>query len=250
MQGRLTRNQISEIETLTKAGISIRSISKNLRISRSTVYYHAKDYCRKMTKLDLGLLSEHEKGYIIGLFLGDGSLNRGRKEPRFFVRFALDSKRDCDIASELAQILEKAGKKVSIFPSKSTLIVKICSKELAAYTQEFIAYRKGLGGESGKNLLLNRSWSLDFRYGVVAGIIDSDGHVHRHLGTEIKTVSKEVFKSILKLFDDLGIAAKTNVREATRNSYSKKPRYVIYIPSHEMKLHKNSIASVKIRRYL
>lgn len=204
---------------MAKAGFSITRISNNLNIRKSTTYYYARNCCRKMTKFDSGLINEHEKGYIVGLFLGDGSLNRGRKEPRFFVRFSLDLKRDCDIASELTQIVKKAGKKLSIFPSKSTLIVKICSKEFVKFLQEFIVYEKGSDRKSQKILLLRENWPRDFQYGVLAGIIDSDGHVHRHLGTEIKTVSKEVFGKIVELLNSLGIAAKTNVREATRNSY-------------------------------
>ena len=32
-----------------------------------------------MTTFDLNLLNELEKGYIIGLFVGDGSFNKGSK---------------------------------------------------------------------------------------------------------------------------------------------------------------------------
>jgi DNA-binding transcriptional regulator WhiA len=244
MINRLTHSQTSEIRRLAESGASVKEIALALKMAKSTVYYHAKSLCRKMTAFDSSFLSECERGYVIGLFLGDGSFNKGRKEPRFFVRFALDSKRDRDIALRLVQILEKAGKKVSIFPSENTLIVKICSKELVIYIQNFIRYEQG-----EKRLILNKNWLSDFRYGVVAGIIDSNGHVHRHLGTEIKTVSKEVSKSVLKMFNDLGMVVSTRMREATRNSYSKKPRYVIYIPSSEIKRHRDNILSVKIARF-
>ncbi len=246
---RLTINQISEIKKLAKAGISIIGISNVLHISKTTVYYHAKNYCRKMTKFDLTLLNECEKGYIIGLFLGDGSLNRGTKTPRYVARFALDAKRDQDIAASLAQILDNAHKKVSIFVEGNTLIVKACSKELVEFIETYVEYKMDETNQKEKKLLVGGDWASDFQYGVLAGIIDSDGHVHKHLGTEIKTVSPSTFQAILKLLNNLEIVSKTKRRKATENSYSKKDRYTIYLPSRQVKTRRNKIPSVKIKRF-
>lgn len=247
---RLTNKQIYEIVKLAQAGISIANIARKLDLKKTTVYYHAQSYCRKMTRLDLNLLTELEKGYIIGFFLGDGSLNKGRKTPRYIVRFALDAKRDQDIATRLNQIFENACKKVSIFPRKNILTVKVCSKELVEYIQRYIGYEATWNNQKEKRLLTDKDWSLEFRYGVLAGIIDSDGHVHRHLGTEIKTVSPSIFKEILNLISNLGITAKTQKRKATEYSYSKKPRHTVYIPSFQMRIHCNEIPSVKTARFL
>ncbi len=246
MKNRLNLAQISEIKRLAKTGFSIKSISKNLNVSKSTVYYHARDFCRKMTKLNLNLLNDGEKGYVAGLFLGDGSFNKGRKQPRFFVRFALDAKRDEDIAYFLASIFEKADKKVSIFTLGSVLTVKLSSKDLVEYLQKHIHYY----GKTEKMIKHAETPSLDFQYGLLAGIIDSDGHVHEHLGTEIKTVSAEIFKNIMAILGELGISAKTKLRKSPNNSFSKNPRYEIYLLSAEMKRNKSKIPSVKLARYL
>ena len=197
-----------------------------------------------MSRFDLNLLNDTDKGYIIGLFLGDGSFNRGCKEPRFFVRFALDAARDKDVARKLAQIFAKAGKRISFISWKSNTIAKTCSKELVAYIQTCIEYRQG-----EKKLLESKNWSDNFRYGFVAGIIDSDGHVHAHLGTEIKTISPKNFESVSSILEDLKISATARVRDAPENSYSKRPRYIIYIPSSEMKRIKGNIPSSKLARY-
>lgn len=247
---RLTQSQINEIKRLAKAGLSIRNISNNLHISKTTVYYHARNYFRKMTKLDLALLNEFERGYIIGLFLGDGDINRGRKTPRYIVRFSLDAKRDQDISARLDQIFQKGRKKISIFPRDATLIVKVCSKELVNYIQTCIEYKRNQNNQTEKKLLMSENWSLGFQYGILAGIIDSDGHVQKHLGTEIKTVSHLIFEGILGILTNLGIKAETKIRKATENSYSKKIRYVIYIPSAQMKAQQDKIYSVKIERFL
>lgn len=197
-----------------------------------------------MSQFDISLLSDDERGYIIGLFLGDGSFNRGHKERRFFVRFALDARRDKDIALRLAQIFEKAKKKISFISWENNIIAKTCSKDLVAYIESFIQYKQG-----EKMLLDSKKWSGQFKYGFLAGIIDSDGHVLPHLGTEIKTVSSKNFESVSSILQDLKISATLRVRDAPDYSYSKKPRYIIYIPSLEMKRIKKNIPSAKAHRY-
>jgi len=200
-----------------------------------------------MTKFSLSLITESEKGYLIGLFLGDGSFNKGDKEPRFFIRFALDAKRDKDIAHFLVSIFKKAGKKASIFTRGSVLTVKVSSKDLVEYLQKYICY----DGKTREKIIRHAEMpSRDFQYGFLAGMIDSDGHVHKHLGTEIKTVSGTIFKSIIAILRELEISAKTKLRDSPSNSFSKKPRYEIYLPSAEMKRNKSKIPSVKIARYL
>jgi hypothetical protein len=245
LKKKIAINQISEIKRLSTAGYSLTALSKMLSISKSTIYYHAKNSCRKMSKFDVSLLNEEERGYLIGFFIGDGSFNRGNKEPRFFVRFALDAKRDKDIALRLTKIFRKAGKRTSLFPYKSNIIAKTCSKEFVAYIQSYVEYNQG-----GKNLKHSEDLSENFKYGLVAGLIDSDGHVHEHLGTEIKTVSTQIFKSAIGILREIGISANTKVRDAPSNSFSKKPRFEIYIPSAQIKLRKDKIPSVKIARYL
>jgi len=247
---RLTPNQIREIIELAKTGTSIAKIAESLKKGKTTVYYHAQKYCQKMTKLNLNLLNESEKGYIVGFFLGDGSLNKGRKTPRYIVRFALDAKRDQEIAKRLVQIFQKAHKKVSVFPRENTLIVKVCSKELVKYIEAYIPYKASWNYQKEKTFQVDKNWSHTFQYGALAGIIDSDGHVHRHLGTEIKTVSPSIFEGILNLLNNLGIVAETKQRKATESSYSRKTFYLIYLPSLQMKKHKGVIPSVKVTRLL
>jgi len=114
-----------------------------------------------------------------------------------------------------------------------------------AYIKSYVTYEEG-----EKTLLQSETWSDNFRFGFIAGIIDSDGHVHPHLGTEIKTVSRKNFERVSSIFEKLGISTNTRIREASADSFSKKPRYIIYIPSSQMKRIKGSIPSTKIARYL
>jgi hypothetical protein len=244
----LTPDQIHKIADLAKRGMSIANIAKALRTGKSTVYYHARDSCRKMTKLNLNLLDQSEKGYVIGFFLGDGSFNKGRKNPRYVVRFALNARRDRDIARKLTQIFKKGCKKANVFSRGSTLIVKVCSKELEKYVVSFVEYKSNGNTRNEKTFRVDGHWSAEFRFGVLAGLIDSDGHVHGHLGTEMKTVSSSLFKAILTLLATFGIEAKTKTIEATTKSYSKKTCYAIYIPSTLMNAFQNRIPSVKIER--
>lgn len=152
MVSRLKAKQIRQIVDLAKKGVSIAQIAEATGKRKSTVYYHARNYCRKMTTLNLDLLDETEKGYILGLFLGDGSFNKGFKQRRYVVRFALDVKRDQDIAGRLAEILDKGHKKISVFHTGSTLTAKVCSKELEQYVRVYIDYRPSEEGTNEKTL--------------------------------------------------------------------------------------------------
>ncbi|MGA3110971.1 MAG: LAGLIDADG family homing endonuclease [Candidatus Bathyarchaeia archaeon] len=244
MNKRITASQISEIKRLSKAGYSLVALSKKFTMGKSTIYYHAKICCQKMSKFDAGLLNDEERGYILGIFLGDGSFNKGKKNPRFFVRFTLDAKRDVDIAFQLVNIFKKAGKKIRLISYKSNIIAKTCSKELVNYVKEYINYNEGCKSlESLKNL------SENFEYDFIAGLIDSDGHVHEHLGTEIKTVSKQISDRVLEILNELGMPAEIKIRNPPNNSFSNRPRFEIYMRSRDIKQHKNKIPSVKINRY-
>jgi len=65
---------LGNIQALAKKGLSLRRISAQLGIPKTTVYFHVKAYCRKMTYINLKALSEKEKGYLVGMFVGDGNL--------------------------------------------------------------------------------------------------------------------------------------------------------------------------------
>jgi hypothetical protein len=244
MRKRLTPNQIGKIKQLANSGKSVKDIAITFGLSKSTIYYHARNNCYKISKFNVCLIDDNERGYVIGLFVGDGSFNRGRKEPRFFVRYALDANNDKDVALKISQILSKAGKRINLLSWKSNIIAKTCSKDLVMYIRSCIVYKDGK-----KFSAKSENWSKEFKYGFVAGIIDSDGHVHKHLGTEIKTVSPEIFDAVSEILKDLDISTNVAIRAAPKNSYSPKPRYTIYIPSLEMKRVKTLIPSVKLSRY-
>lgn len=250
MPKRLTDDQILEIVNLAKMGISIANISKKLGLKETTVYYHARNHCRKMTKLDPNLLSEFEKGYIIGFFLGDGNIDRGRKTQRYFVRFFLDTRRDRDICMYLCSIFQKGRKRVSILTGKAVITLKICSKELVDFILKYVEYKRDIDNRLEKRLNPSRNWPIELQYGILSGIIDSDGYVHEHLGTQIKTVSSSFQRRIRNMLTYLRINATFREEDATRNSFSKRSRYVIYIPSAEMNANRDKLHSVKIKRYL
>jgi len=53
---RLTCEQIGEIHKLAKTEASLRQIAMQLGVAKTTVYYYAKHYCRKMDTLTGGLI--------------------------------------------------------------------------------------------------------------------------------------------------------------------------------------------------
>ena len=81
-------------KVLAKKGLSLKRISAQLRVPKTTVYYHIREYCKKMTYIDLTVLSEEEQGYLVGMFVGDGNLLVKRKRGRYITKFTLDAERD------------------------------------------------------------------------------------------------------------------------------------------------------------
>ena len=134
---RLTYEQIKGIQQLAKAGVSIRQIVMQLNIAKTTVYYHVKYHCRKMTRMNADALTETEQGYLVGMFVGDGYINtwvdKNQNRQRFIIKIALDAQRDRDIADYVQSLFNKAGKRTTRFAEETTLIIKVSSKEFAKY---------------------------------------------------------------------------------------------------------------------
>jgi len=71
-------------------------VALKLGLRKSTVYYHARPYCRKQTKLNIKVLSLKEQGYILGMFIGDGNIIMKTSKGQYGLKFALDCNKDQD----------------------------------------------------------------------------------------------------------------------------------------------------------
>ena len=120
-----------------------------------------------------GNLSEKEKGYELGLFIGDGYLYYNKNDRHYSVEFYLNSLKDLDIQAQLIHILTKLGFIPGVFkdPRFNANRIRVHSKLFLAFIKEQLEKFKL------HSTHLRRSFRLDFLLGVISGFIDAEGHL-------------------------------------------------------------------------
>jgi hypothetical protein len=252
---RLSSLEIESIQTLAKKGLSLKRISAQLCAPKTTVYYHIREHCKKMTYLNLSVLPEKEQGYLVGMFVGDGSLIVKRKQGRYLTKFTLDAERDQDIANYLLSIFKKADKRITRYEERSSLAFKVYSKEFVEFLLKHVTYIKQRSSRRRMKILINpERWTTAFKLGFVSGLIDSDGHVYynqrktKYFGVLIKTANNAFRDQLIEILTTLGIEATTYTAKRYKKSYSRKPQYVVYISTQELKSYPRFLA-MKLKRF-
>jgi len=172
-----TQVEKEEIQRLVKSGLSLREVSRRLAVPYWMVHRIGALYSKRQSRIDLNALSEHERGYIVGAFVGDGSKISERKSGHYGVKFSLDSKNDEEIARYLRDLFVKAGKRVTLYTEETYFVLKIYSQKLLGTLLGFANYRE-IEGKKRKMLIGFENWALDFKLGFISGLIDTDGYVH------------------------------------------------------------------------
>ena len=117
----------------------------------------------KGKKIQINKLNDGERGYIIGLFIGDGYQYYDRWR-HYKVEFYLNPKKDLDIAKYLICLLQKLGVNPYIMHKKGCLIIRMNSKLLFLFLQK-------------QTLKIKVFENIKFTLGLISGLIDSDGYV-------------------------------------------------------------------------
>lgn len=147
-----------------------------------------------MQKLLANKISLKEKGYLVGLFLGDGYAAHSEKDRHYNTEFYLNSKRDKDIQEFLINILTKMNllTRVSKDPRYYVNRIRVSSRMFFEFLQEEVAKFEAKCHSADK----------DFLIGVISGFIDAEGCVY--YGTICLTQKDKEFmqqaESICKLF--------------------------------------------------
>jgi len=257
---RLTHGQIKEIQQLAKARVSLEQIATKLNIAKTTVYYHAKYHCRKMTRMNVDALTETEQGYLVGMFVGDGYINtwvdKNQNRQRFIVKIALDAQRDQDVADYVQFLFSKAGKRTTRFIEETTLIIKASSKEFAKYLLKYVKVIKQEKDHPLNKILLNEeNWSQDFKFGFISGIIDSDGYVFydgqskKQYIAEVKTSNPTLKEQLFRILATLRMNATEFIAKSYKGAYSTRPCYRIHILKKGIQQNRHRLNSVKLNRY-
>ncbi len=178
-------------------------------------------------------LTEKEKGYLFGLFLGDGYAYHDKKQRHYSIEFFLNSEKDIDVVNFLRGLLLKIGTKPSFRKDKryNSIRVRVRSKRLY---EALIAQKKSLVDSS-----------KEFKIGFISGFIDAEGHVNpaKRMIMLINT-SKKVMCLIKKYLEDLGMRVVLKKRKKSKRD--RLPSYRLYVPVNFINTESNS---VKVQRY-
>ncbi|MCD6404074.1 MAG: LAGLIDADG family homing endonuclease [Nanoarchaeota archaeon] len=183
--------------------------------------------------MNLGGLTEKEKGYLFGLFLGDGYAYHDKKQRHYSVEFFLNSEKDMDIINFLRKLLLKIGTKPSFRKDKrcNSVRVRVRSKQLY---EILITQKRGLADPPE-----------EFKIGFISGFIDAEGYVNpaKKMIMLVNT-DRNVMSLVKKYLEDLGMNAALKKRKKSRKD--KLPSYRLYVPVNFINVESNS---VKVQRY-
>lgn len=212
---RLTKFEKTKIFKLAREGISLNKISEITKKSKSTLYYHISHLVRKNSVVDIKRLTEWERGYLLGVFFGDGHLDFREKTYSYRVVFSLNKKGEQKIANRILSILKKAGGKPYIVlfknPRNKNLLRIVCvSKNLYEFCKNNVVYKikaefRGMKNVRKKSHLKNIDFNSDFIYGFIGGLIDSDGYISNDLTTTISTSSAKFVTQLSQIFKKIGL---------------------------------------------
>ena len=91
----------SDIIARVRAGQSVRQVARDLDLPLSTTYHHSRNFCNHQSRIEMDTIGQDQLGYLLGLFVGDGSLIRDRLRGEFLVKMALDRRRDLTLFNSL-----------------------------------------------------------------------------------------------------------------------------------------------------
>lgn len=115
--------------------------------------------------MKLNNLTEKQKGYLFGLFEGDGYKIYQKKSRHYNVEFYLNSIKDTKIIEFLVNLLKKINLNPNLYQDK-----RCNCKRIRVYSKELFYILN-------KNVPLNGE-TKEFKMGFVSGMIDSEGHVN------------------------------------------------------------------------
>lgn len=148
--------------------------------------------------IDLSRISEKEKGYVVGFYVGDGNIFVSKTNGIYRLRYFLWYK-EIQTQRKLQKILRKLTLAPRLYRDKDNMVV------IELHSKEFVSYILSVCNKNG----LKKQNSNDFLRGFIEGLIDSDGHVQRNY-TEITTSSSKLKNNIVEVLNKIGISS--NIR--------------------------------------
>lgn len=166
-------------------------------------------------ELKLGNLSEKEKGYLFGLFEGDGYKIYEKKNRHYDVEWYLNSVKDKPIINFLVILLKKIGINYNLYQDKryNCKRVRVYSKELFNWIDKDINIKDK---------------SKEFNLGFISGLIDSEGYVNSKKDyIMVINTNKRVLEESQKFLKSVGI--NSSIMKRKRGIKDKLESYRMYL---------------------
>lgn len=155
-------------------------ITFGIKIGKSLVSYYKRTKPR-IKSIDLTTVSQRELEWLLGLYYADGSKFFEKSSYSYTIKFALDHKRDKDIAERVKEILQKLGLKPTSSIYKGCLMMRVFSKELYSIFPSKSEFYKP------KDISA-----------FVSGLIDGDGCARRYSAEIAQTKQEQLMKYLME----------------------------------------------------
>jgi len=203
---RFSDSELRKISKLVENGASLREISSQIGRNKSSVQYQVAKLRGKKTRggeLQIENLSDLELGWLIGCYAGDGSRYFRKKTYSYEVKFALNEK-EYAIVEFVEELLSKCGVNSWRCLDKRRVYVKCLSKKLFEFVEKYLRW-EGTKKSNSVRLADFPSYSNNFLFGFLCGIIDADGGTKR---LYISTSSEKMTANLKEICAEVGIAVK------------------------------------------
>lgn len=169
-------------------------LQKNVKFFRKYYQMVASDECVFEMRPQLPI-----EPYYYGLWLGDGD-----RATSYITTI------DKEISDYLSEYAKRLGMKLSVSKDTRTK-TGVCKYNIARKTNKEIGFKNMLGPVCGwQKEHINRDYlnaSVEERYELLAGLIDTDGYLNKHkTGYQITLKSESLIKDIQELVRSLGLA--------------------------------------------
>lgn len=191
----------NQLIIMLKKGHSINSISQELGLGKSTIYYHYnKINGRKYKKLNLKPGYSFTEGEIVGIFAGDGSqyVQKDQYSYRTNIHFGNKNR---DYALYVQQLFLNYFKKKFTLQKQTEHGIRLAttSKEIYNFFHHYLEFNPKLKHFTVKFKRINLPF--DFLAGFLKGYLDTDGCIYKRKNTSILRVSYKT--------TSLGLASQT-----------------------------------------
>jgi intein/homing endonuclease len=165
--------------------------------------------------LNLDKVNEKEKGYLLGLFKGDGYSFHNKKDRHYSVEFYLNSKRNLEIIKQVCLLIKKLNLNPLLMKDKRFECMRIRTNSKNFFN--FI------------NQDFNNNFdNTDFSIGFVSGFLDAEGYVNDEKKImNIVNTNYDLIQTSSKILNRLGIKNKISLRKKSKKD--KLPTYLITI---------------------